>query len=245
MKLGQSQIPARPRFDNQNNLKVSPYFGLNWSRNRYDVGAEDYYTRQSTAPLEYILDPNYTEQCQPCRPASEGFISKQGVSYNTNSPIIDQESELFNLNRVLTRDPNYKYIPLCPDCGNCQSGLPCGDAMESQCSSCQSKLFDFQPCGIKHEYTRLSNPTCTLRETGHNRFQPLCLNPQDESRWLHPGEIGINWRMISKDNHVPCPPKPLDVTPSLPTPNKDGITCALTVPSCSANIANLNNQQLI
>jgi hypothetical protein len=34
---------------------------------------------------------------------------------------------------------------------------------------------------------------------------------------LPPSDVGINYRMVVKDNHVPCIPKPLDPTPLLPT----------------------------
>ena len=72
-------------------------------------------------------------------------------------------------------------------------------------------------CGPFTDYTRISNPICTARGIGINRFTPLCLNPQDENRWLHPSEVGISYRNVVKDNHVPGVPKLIDPTPLLPT----------------------------
>lgn len=194
--------------------------------------------------MEYTLDPNYAERCDPCRAFDSGWIGKQGVSYNNLRPLIDTESDLFNLNRILTKDPNYKYLPYCPQCGHCNDGLPCGGGVAGGCDQCQPRLFNFPSCTIKYEYTRLSNPTSTLKETGVNRFQPICLNPQDRDRWELQGEVGINYRMIVKDNHVPCLPKPLDPGPSLPSGGGD-IPCELIFPTCSNSTAPLNQYRLM
>jgi hypothetical protein len=111
---------------------------------------------------------------------------------------------------------------------------------------CQPKLFDFPSCGIKYEYTRLSNPTSTLRETGVNRFQPICLNPQDRDRWEVQGEVGINYRMIVKDNHTPLIPSILSDVPLFPsTSGNNLIPCELIAPSCAAYTAPLNYYRLL
>ena len=47
----------------------------------------------------------------------------------------------------------------------------------------------------------------------------MCLNFQDENRWLHPGEVGINYRMVAKDNHRPKIPVPMNQMAALPDPN--------------------------
>ncbi len=233
--LGQTRPPLEPTFGDPDRLKEIPIFGGNYTRNKYDRGSHEIDTRQSTMALEYTLDPTYAEQCQPCRSVGPGWLSKQGISYDTRIPLVDTESELKNLNRVLTRDPNYKYVPYCPNCLSCADGNPCSSGVGNGCEQCQPKMFHFRACGNRDEYTRISNPACTIKETGVNRFQPLCLNPQDESRWLHPGNIGISYRLVAKDNSVPCIPIPLDQNPALP---KGGdLPCELTAPTCSNNIA--------
>ena len=159
-------------------------------RNKYDPDYIPIDVRQSTAPLQFALDPMYAERCQPCLPTEIGWLGKQGVSYETNRPIVDTESNLFNINRVLSRDPHYKYQPSCHK-GQCVGVM-------NGCDQCQPPLTHLPICEIKNESTRLSNPISTLKETGVNRFQPICLNPQDRSRWEHPGEVGINYRMVVK-----------------------------------------------
>jgi hypothetical protein len=237
--LGQTRVPEQAVFGNPEQFKKMPIYGGNWSRGKYDRGALEVDTRQATSTLEYRLDPIYAERCNICRAPGPGWIGKQGVSYDTNTPIVDTESELFNLTRVQSNDPNFKYLPYCPNCGECTEGIPCGSGVVKGCHKCQPKLFHFPACDLKFEYTRISNPTCTLRETGKNRFQPICLNPQDPQRWEHPGEVGINYRMIAKDNHVPCIPYPLDPAPALP--RGGDVPCELITPTCSAHITPMHN----
>lgn len=222
----------------RHHLQNKPIYGGHWSRTKYDVGSAKIDLHQSTSSLDYQLDPNFAERCNQCRPLGPGWISKQGVSYDTQQPLVDTESELFNLNRILTRDPNYKYIPQCPNCQNNPDGYPCGGGVVKTCPH-QPPLFHFPQCNLKFEYTRISNPTSTLRETGINRFIPMCLNPQDRSRWEHPGEIGINYRLVAKDNHIPCIPQPLDPTSALP--QGGDLPCELTTQVCAAFIAPLHN----
>ena len=57
----------------------------------------------------------------------------------------------------------------------------------------------------------VSNPPCTLRGTGVNRFDPLCWNPQDRAvePWRY--RDGTAYRLVVKDNHRPCLPSQADV----------------------------------
>jgi len=226
------------------NGKIAPVYGQNWSRTKYDVNQTAIDIRQETSKLQYMLDPIYAERCKQCRAEDSGYISKQGISYNSTKPLIDQESELFNMNRVLSRDPNYKYIPECKNCNSnkCKDGLPCGGGFLKDCDKCGPELYNFESCQNKHEYTRLSNPTALLKETGYNRFQPLCLNPQDITRLEHPGEININYRMVVKDNHRPYVPKPLDQTLALPK-SSNNLQCYKTDKTCASYTAPLNNMR--
>ena len=89
-----------------------------------------------------------------------------------------------------------------------KDGQRCGD----------NNLVDFsQHVIFSVDDTRLSDPPCNLRGTGWNRFQPLCLNPQDQV--LFPGEYQIPTRIIVKDNHRPCVPTPA-VNTMLPLPKR-------------------------
>lgn len=192
----------------------------------YDTGAYCADLRQSTAPLQYTLDPINANNCTACRPADVGWIAKQGVSVTHEIPLIDVESDLKLLNYRATRDPMKKYRPCCPYCKKCFEGYPCGGGVVAGCCDCQAKMYHFPECAIGTDYSRITNPPCTLRGTGVNRFQPLCLDPQDLNRWLYPGEVGINNRMVVKDNFVPCIPNPNPGLDVLPKPNdKPVIDC--------------------
>jgi hypothetical protein len=64
------------------------------------------------------------------------------------------------------------------------------------------------------EPTRYSNPPCTLKESGYNRWEWLCFNPQDKA--ILPFERNVAYRTVVKDNHVPCIPHVADATNSIP-----------------------------
>lgn len=169
---------------------------VSFSGNPPEHNFKDYNTlaydiRQEQLPQQYWLNPNYAERCIKQRASGTGFISKQGVSYNTNRSIVDQESDLHNLNRILSNDPNKQYLPCLGQ--NCNIQL-WGDSQNN---------FNFGPSAIHHDYTRLSNPQCTIKETGVNRFQPIQLNPQDETRWMPQNNINISTRMVAKDTFIP------------------------------------------
>ncbi len=187
-----------------------------FERPMYDSGAYEAYKTQSTGPLLHILDPISTNQCNPCRVPNVGQIGKIGVSVSDSRALIDIDTELRRGGYSNTRDPSQKYKPSCPECKDCDEGYPCGGGVTAGCKNCQEKLRHLPACPLISEYTRLSNPICNSRGVGVNRFAPLCLNPQDECRWLNPSEVGINYRMVVKDNHIPCIPKPIDPTPLLP-----------------------------
>lgn len=225
-----------------------------FERQIYDVQAYQRSLEESTGPLKYKLDPIAVSRCDPCRPAQPGFIGRTGVSITHQRPLVDVESELLSLNIKASKDPNQKYRPTCPQCGECMEGYPCGDGVVAGCQNCQEKLHHLPACGPSTDYTRISNPICTARGVGINRFQPLCLNPQDENRWLHPSEVGISYRNVVKDNHVPCIPKMIDPTPLLPT-GKGAVECPMVQNTCGVHRApmhkhgkidrNWNNSQFI
>jgi hypothetical protein len=211
-----------------------------FERAKYDTGAYERDLKQATDPLKYSLDPVRNQRCDPCRVPTPGYIGKVGVSVTHQRPLVDVESDLKNLHIRATKNPTAMYQPHCPQCGECNEGYPCGGGVVAGCQNCQEKLFHLPSCDFMTDYTRISNPICTARELGLNRFQPLCLNPQDEARWLHPSKVGINYRMVVKDNHVPCVPVPLDPTPSLPPRQPEPQTCPPAPNSCGVHIQSMH-----
>ena len=164
----------------------------------YDTGTYNVDLRQSTAPLEWMLDPNFANNCISCFPSDPAYIGKIGVSIAKDTPLIDVESDLKLLNYRNSRNPQDKYIPP---------------------THCVTNNYHFPNCQNLTEYSRIILPPSTLRGTvAMNRYSPLCLNPQNENRWLQPSEIGINYRMVVKDNYTPCIPCPSSQTAVLPCP---------------------------
>jgi len=214
---------------------------MSFNRLNYDIGAYKQTINQSVGPGVYKLDEPKVS-CDPCYPYPPSIrLQKQGDSINKDQFLIDIDSELSGLNIRQSKDPNKKYTPCCPNT-ICTSGEPCGQGVVGGCKSCNKKLkrgqrygddklHHFKDCFIPAENTRLSNPSCNLRGTGWNRWEWLCLNPQD--RVEIPFDYNISNRIIVKDNHRPCIPKPIDPEPVLPKGCE--LPCEPTGPACSAN----------
>ena len=138
------------------------------------------------------------------------------VSIKPDMPLIDVDSELMNLTRSASNCPSKKYVP---------DGSQCGKVNKEE------QLQHGKDCFFTVEDTRISNPACNLRGTGWNRFEWLCLDPQD--RVLIPFDYNISNRIVVKDNHRPCIPTPIDVNLSLP-PDTGDITCEKIGGVCGA-----------
>ncbi len=121
--------------------------------------------------------------------------------------------------------------------GFCAPGAPVDDSSEllglnykaSKCAAnaylpgkynaqgiCTAKGANTNPraCAPPTEDTRLSNPPCTLRSTGWNRWEWLCWNPQD--RAIIPFQWNTSYRIVAKDNHVPVLPEVQDASNEIP-----------------------------
>ena len=121
---------------------------------------------------------------------------------------------------------------------NCNNqGQPGGQGVVAGCNNIRKpggregddSLIDYPTCHFDVEDTRLNNPPNTLRGTGWNRFQPLCLDPQEQV--IFPGEYQIPTRLVVKDNHRPCVPTPA-VNNMIPKPHK--LPCPTTQPVCGS-----------
>ena len=196
---------------------------MSFNRLMYDKGTQEKTQLESIAPGIYNVDtPVLCGQCFETNPMIR--MQKTGVSLNTGvdwrfyGGPIDVESDLKNINRPASNCPKDKYEPKCPNCGCTNQGQPCGAGVIATCTKCKSNLrkigqrcqdnnlIDFPDCYFPTEDTRLSNPPCTLRGTGWNRFDPLCKDPQKQV--LFPGDFQIPTRIVIKDNHRPCVPTP-------------------------------------
>jgi hypothetical protein len=159
--------------------------------------------RVTTGPGMYMLGTPSNDCGNDCSrdiPA-DPYFRYQKFGQNTCPPgsAVDDGSELEGLNYRTTKCSKDQYLP-----GKYSAKGACSVPGTTRVRSCLPPTED----------TRLSNPACTLRSTGWNRWEWLCWNPQD--RALVPFEREVSYRIVAKDNHAPCFEMPLDDTPIHP-----------------------------
>jgi hypothetical protein len=207
---------------------------MSFNRNVYDMCSYKYQLAESAGSGIYQLTrPNNV--CAPCLPNDPRIIAQsQGVSISKNTSLIDIDSELIGIGRNLSDCPERKYMP------NQNSSFHCGAQTGNVRNGCSktdklcidnTQVINFGDCFTPTEDTRLSNPPSTLRGTGWNRWEWLNADPQD--RVTEPFDFQINTKILSKDNHRPCIPRPLGQKLVYPTPNNAPI-CETIVPVCHA-----------
>ena len=180
---------------------------MSFNRLNYDTCAYKHTLSESIGPGEYQINTPPIS-CDPCFPKDPAYrLQRQGASVNTRQPMIDVDSELLGITRLSSRCPSKKFLPKENKKGEICEGEP---------------QQHFKECDMPvAEDTRINNPSCNLRGTGWNRWEWLCLDPQE--RVLMPFDYNISNRIVVKDNHRPCIPKPFDVRQSLPKPNNKPI----------------------
>ena len=197
---------------------------------KYDVCSYKYQLAQEIGPGMYqLMRPD--NQSVPVLPKDPRYIAQSsGVSVSKNTALIDIDSELIGLSRNLTRCPDRQYMP------NNNASFNCGAQTGKVRNGCQpfekvcvdnTEILKFADNGLWSEDTKLSNPPSTLRGTGWSRFEWLPADPQE--RVLHEFDYEINTKLLSKDNHRPCLPKPIDQYNVYPRPSNTPI-CETIVP---------------
>ena len=172
---------------------------MSFNRLPYDSCSYLYELNESIKIGEYHLNtPRNDHACFYPNPSVP--LNKNGVSL-CDKDMVDVDSELMGLNVKATKCPSRKYNPVNKFCN----------------------LIHMKDCDkLASEETRMSNPPCTLRGTGWNRWDWLCNNPQDAA--ITPFETLINNRMVVKDNHRPCIPEPMPFDDVLPvTDNEEAV----------------------
>lgn len=206
---------------------------MSFNRLNYDSGAYKQDLHQSTGPGQYVL--RSLRLCKPCYPSAPSIrLQKHGASMDATKSLVDVGSELLGLRHPNSKDPSKNYRPVCPNrvsssglITNCNKTL---FKMGSNSPCVEPQMRHFEDCQLRTEDTRTSHPPCTLRGTGYDRWDWTCLDPQANI------EIPFDWnisnRIVVRDNHRPCIPKPLDQTAALP---KGGpLPCELILPTCGA-----------
>ena len=197
---------------------------MSFNRLNYDTCQYQQHLAESTGPGHYQL-ATPPISCTPCYPNDVQIrLQHRGGSVDTSKPMIDIDSEMMNITRPSSKCPSRKWVPQCEKFT--ADGYPCGQGVVPNCRSCNDAPSDpakvgnkcpdqfsqsqqnWKNCGISVEDTRISNPPCNLRGTGWNRWEWLCLNPQD--RVEAPFDYNISNRIVVKDNHRPCVPTPLE-----------------------------------
>lgn len=165
---------------------------MSFSRLGYDSCAYKHRLVESIGAGEYMLDNNNV--CSPCFvPSPTINVQRFGASI-CDKNLIDVDSELLGLNIRQSKCPSKKYLPTDKKFCNPHELKECND--------------------LDAESTRLSNPPCTLRSTGWNRWEHLCQNPQDNV--ITPFDWNVSNRIVVKDNWRPLVPTPLDQSLALP-----------------------------
>lgn len=173
---------------------------MSFNRLNYDVNTYKHNLTQSVGVGSHVLDLN--TNCKPC--LSEDTYIQQGYNNNFNATCknqsqIDVDSELKLITRKASKDPANQYLPH-------EVGKP----------FCEIDNNVTVPCSqLPNESTRISNPPCTLRSSGWNRFEWLPHNPQETA--IIPFANMVSNRIIVKDNHRPCIPRPISQEPCLPS----------------------------
>jgi len=168
---------------------------MSFNRLRYDAGAYEHSLYESVAPGLY----------QTAVPLPDGSCASDDPYVRMQRPcdigrIVDVGSDLEGLPYRATKCPSQQYLP-----GKGVRDPHCAAAPAGNLGRGAGR------CLRPEEDTRLSNPPCTLRGTGVNRFDPLYWNPQDRAiePWTH--REGTSYRLVAKDNHRPCLPSAGDV----------------------------------
>uniref|UniRef100_A0A6C0BGP4 Uncharacterized protein n=1 Tax=viral metagenome TaxID=1070528 RepID=A0A6C0BGP4_9ZZZZ len=173
---------------------------MSFARLNYDDCTYKHILRESVGPGDYMIGMPRVD-CKNCYfPSPNIRIDHSGAG--KCKELIDVDSELMGITRRATNCPLNKFLP-------------------SPSDFCEAKLGE-DCMEMTAEDTRLSNPPCTLRGTGWNRWEWLCINPQEKV--LIPFDYMINNRLLSKDNHRPCVQDPIDQNDALPPKGNNQFT---------------------
>ena len=174
----------------------------NDTRLNYDSCSYTEKLKRTIGPGLYALNTpnNDCTECGPMLPDDPSLrYQSYGPSTCTMQTTVDDSSELLGLNYKKSKCNANEYLPgkYTPS-GNCAIGN------------------GGRSCYTPREDTRLSNPVCTLRGTGINRFEWMCHDPQEQAIEAF-DRIPVNYRMVAKDNHVPILDTPQDQSVFFPS----------------------------
>lgn len=206
---------------------------MSFNRLPYDTCAYKQTLAQTIGPGEYQINEPYVS-CEPCFVSDPHIrLQKIGSSFSRTTAMIDIDSELMGITRRQSKCPERKYLPECGADNQCGANGGKGSSVQNSAVRMDYDLVHLpdKDCFPAVQDTRLSNPPCTLRETGWNRFEWHCKNPQE--RVTIPFDYNIDSKLMTKDNHRPCIPVPMDQYGAWPTESNEPLCDAKTVSVCS------------
>lgn len=208
---------------------------MSYNRLSYDNCSYNQSLLESEGPGAYrLLTPNNVDKI--CL-SNDPYIRAQymGSKHIPGTSLIDVDSELMNITRPASLCPSQKYLPYPNSSSFCSApnthNMTPTDTVKRNNELNNQEAFNNGEGSYKMnecfntmtEHTLLSNPPCTLRGTGWNRWEWLCKNPQDKVEV--PFDHMIDSVLMAKDNHRPLLPKPMDQNLALPKPNNDPVNC--------------------
>ena len=162
-------------------------------RLRDDVAAYRQNVLESTGPSRYTLNrPTraFTRDSVTLDPR----VTTQGLPVwrCKGQPLVDVDSDLLGITRRAGACNAAKYSP----------------RRDGKCNLVPSASKHIHVTDMDTEDCRISNPPCTLRGTGINRFEWLCRDPQEKALAPFP-RAPVNYRAVAKDNHRPLIEDPI------------------------------------
>ena len=217
---------------------------MSFNRLNYDMCEYKQSIYESTGPGSYMLatPPNGCEYCFPAPPTVR--LQKAGASIDRSEALVDIDGELNNRHRFASKCPENRLfggrnIP--KSASKIRPNLRSEDIERESYGTFESfKNFENETnsSGLTHwnncfphtVESRHADPASNLRGTGFDRWEFLCNNPQEKA--LIPFDYNVANRIVVKDNHRPCIPKPVDPKLVLP-PNTGDPLCEKTMAVCS------------
>ena len=213
---------------------------MSFNRLNYDMCQYKQTIHESISPGNYMLGTPPID-CDPCYPKPPTVrLQKSGDSIDRSVALVDTESDLKNVNKTAT-----KCSVLSKDKNNSvKKVIAASNKVEYENINNikpTDNLTHWKDCFEHSVDTRFVDPPSNLRGTGFDRWEYLCFNPQEKV--LIPFDNNIQNRILVKDNHRPCVPKPIDPKNVFPNDPKE-ILCEKTIPVCSAPTTNSLNCKL-
>lgn len=166
---------------------------MSFSQLSYDPCAYNKSLTESLGPGQYLVDAESRTKVNKEAFYTSPYVrlERSGVAECVDRPLIDVDSELMGIKKAASRCPGQ------PD------------------AACALTKMSDVTSALDPEDTKLSNPPCTLRGSGWNRWEWLERDPQDKA--ILPFPTNVQNKLVVRDNHRPCVPTPQDQNAVLPS----------------------------